>query len=77
MKGSSYIKLPTELQNSSKGLINIKNKDNECFRWCHIRYLNPHDKDPQLIKKSDKLYIEKFDYSNVEFSIDYQTIQQN
>ena len=36
MKGSSYIKLPHELRNSAKGLINIKNEDNECFRWCHI-----------------------------------------
>ena len=50
-KGSSYIKLPEELKNSSKGLINIKNEDNECFRWCHIRYLNPQDKDSQRIKK--------------------------
>ena len=36
MKGSSYIKLPQELRNSAKGLINMKNEDNECFRWCHI-----------------------------------------
>ena len=28
---SSYIELPTELRNSKKGLINIKNKDDECF----------------------------------------------
>ena len=49
MNGSSYIKLPTELQNSAKGLINLKNKDNECFRWCHIRHLNPQDKYPQKI----------------------------
>ena len=28
---SSYIELPTELRNSEKGLINIKNKDDECF----------------------------------------------
>ena len=41
MKGSSYIKLPQELRNSKKGLINMKNEDNECFRWCHIRHLNP------------------------------------
>ena len=41
MKGSSYIELPQELRNSSKGLINMKNKDHECFRWCHIRHLNP------------------------------------
>ena len=54
LKGSSYIKLPQELRNSAKGLINMKNKDNECFRWCHIRHLNPQDKDPQRIKKTDK-----------------------
>ena len=57
MKGSSYIKLPQELRNSKKGLINMKNEDNECFRWCHIRRLNPQDKNPQRIKKSDKEYI--------------------
>ena len=51
MKGSSYIKLPQELRNSVKGLTNMKNEDNECFRWCHIRHLNPQDKDPQRIKK--------------------------
>ena len=27
MKGSSYIKLPQELRNSAKGLINMKNED--------------------------------------------------
>ena len=27
--GSSYIELPIELQNPAKGLINIKNKDDE------------------------------------------------
>ena len=40
MNSSSYIELPTELRNPKKGLINIKNKDDECFRWCHIRHLN-------------------------------------
>ena len=41
LHGSSYIDLPDELKNSAKGLINIKNKDDECFRWCHIKHLNP------------------------------------
>ena len=45
--GSSYMELPMELRNPKKGLINIKNKDNECFRWCHIRHLNPQEKNPQ------------------------------
>ena len=69
MKGSSYIQLPSELRNCAKGLINIKNEDNECFRWCHIRHFNPQDKNPQRIKKTDKQYVEKLDYSNIEFPV--------
>ena len=69
MKGSSYMKLPTELRNSAKGLINMKNEDNECFRWCHIRHLNPQDKYPQRIKKSDKAFIENLNYSGIEFPV--------
>ena len=33
LKGSPYIPFPRELRNSSKGLVNIKNDDNECFPW--------------------------------------------
>ena len=69
MNGSSYIQLPTELRNSAKGLINVKNEDNECFRWCHIRHLNPQDKTPQRIKKSDKEHVKKLDYSEIEFPV--------
>ena len=69
MKGSSYIQLPSELRNSAKGLINMKNEDNECFRWCHIRHINPQEKYPQRIKKVDKPYVEKLDYSNIEFPV--------
>ena len=54
LHGSSYIELPTELRNPKKGLINIKNKDDECFRWCHIRHLNPQTEHPERIKKEDK-----------------------
>ena len=73
LKGSSYIQLPYELRNSAKGLINMKNEDNECFRWCHIRHLNPQEKYPQRIKKVDKPYVEKLDYSGIEFPV---TIKQ-
>ena len=69
LKGSSYIKLPQKLRNSAKGLINMKNYDNECFRWCHIRHLNPQNKYPQRIKKVDKRFIENLDYSGIEFPV--------
>ena len=76
MEGSSYIKLPYELQNSSKGLINMKNDDLECFRWCHIRHLNPQDKDPQRIKKRDMPYIEKLNYEGIEFPVTIKQINR-
>ena len=38
---NTYIELPNKLKNAMKGLINIKNNDNKCFLWCHIRHLNP------------------------------------
>jgi len=72
LKGSSYIQLPKELKNHVKGLGNMKNKDNECFRWCHIRHLNPHvqDKDPQRIKQVDKTFVNQLDYSGIEFPVE-------
>ena len=51
LNGSSYIELPTELRNSKKGLINMKNKDEECFRWCHIRHLNPQTNTLRKLRK--------------------------
>ena len=63
LHGSSYIELPTELRNPKKGLININNKDDECFRWC------PQEKDPQRIRKEDKKMINKLNYEGIEFSV--------
>ena len=75
LRGSSYIELPPEI-NRSKGLINIKNEDNECFRWCHIRHLNPQDKHPNRITKTDKKFIEQLDYSNIEFPVTVKQINK-
>ena len=69
LNGSSYMELPTELKNPKKGLINIKNKDDECFRWCHIRHLNPQTEHPERIKKEDKQSIEGLNYEGIEFPI--------
>ena len=69
LHGSNYIELPIELQNSAKGLINVKNKDDQCFRWCHIRHLNPQKKDPQRIKKENKQLIEGLNYEGIDFPV--------
>ena len=69
LNGSSYIELPTELRNPKKGLINIKNKDDECFRWCHIRHLNPQIEHPVRIKKGDRQMINELNYEGIEFPV--------
>ena len=54
LSGSFYMDLPVELRSPRKGLINIKNKDQKCFLWCHVRRINPSKEHPERILKNDK-----------------------
>ena len=63
------MKLPVELRSSKKGLINIKNKDQKCFLWCHVRHINSSKKRPKRIKKTEKKIAEKLDYDGIEFPV--------
>ena len=68
LAGSSYIKLPKELDHPRKGLINIQNTDdNECFKWCLVRYLNPADRNPVRITKANEDFAKKFDFKYISF----------
>ena len=51
---SSYILLPKVLSNLKKGLINLKNKDHKYFMWCHVRLINPQNRNAEGINKQDK-----------------------
>ena len=69
LSGSSYMDLPVELKSPRKGLINIKNKYQKCFLWCHVRHINPSKEHPERIKKTDKKIAEKLDYDGIEFPV--------
>ena len=62
MAGSSYIKLLKELDHARKGLIN-----NEWFKWCLVRYLNPADHNPRRITKADKDFAKRLDFKDIKF----------
>ena len=66
--GITYIELPDKLKNSMKGLINIKNNDNKCFLWCHIRHLNLVKTHLERIAKEDKKIINDLNYEGIEIS---------
>ena len=61
--------MPSELKNSMKGLINIKNNDNKCFLWCHARHLSLIDKNPQRITKENEEIISNLDYERINFCV--------
>ena len=79
LTGSSFVELPNELKNPKKGLINIKNYDNKCFLWCHVRHLNLIKKHPERIKKEDKKLANDLNYEGIKFPIskkDYCKIEK-
>ena len=81
LKGGSYLELPTELKHPNKGLINLQNKDECCFAWCHVRHLHPQEKNLQRIKKSDNAFIKDkiVNYDGIEFPVtikDYNKIEK-
>ena len=69
LSGSSYMNLPVALRSPRKGLINMKNKDQKCFLWCHIRHVNLSKENPERIKKTNKKIAEKLDYHEIEFTV--------
>ena len=54
LSGSSYIKLPVELKSPKKELTNVKNNDQKCFLWCHVRHINPVKIYPVRITREDE-----------------------
>ena len=62
-----FNRLPVELRNSKKELINIKNNDQKRFLWCHIRYNNPVKIHTERITKQDKELINTLDYEKNDF----------
>ena len=69
LAGNSYMDVPVELTSPRKGLIDIKNKDQKCFLWFHVRHINPSNEHTERILKNHKNVAEKFDYDKIEFPV--------
>ena len=77
LAGSSYIRLPKDLDNRRKGLINIQSiDDNECFKGSSVRYLNTADRSPAKITKSDKDFSKKLDFKEIKFPVKIRDIHK-
>ena len=53
--------------------------DNKCFKWCHIRFINPQNKHPERVKKQDKEIAKALGYRGIKFPMktrDYEIIEE-
>ena len=67
----SYFKIPEELNHSRKGLINTQNhNDNKCFKWYHVRLINPKKSHPERRANEDKEIEAILDYNSITFPTD-------
>ena len=63
--------MPVELKYPRKRLINIKNNDQKCFLWCHVRHINPLKEHPEKIYKIDKkIACNLLNYDEIEFPVE-------
>ena len=69
IKDSSYIQLPEKYRNPHYKIVNIKNEDQECFKWCVARYFCRKVRNPQRITKQLKSEAEKLNWKNIQFPL--------
>ena len=51
-------------------MINIQNiDDNECFKWCLVRYIHHADRNPVKITKVDRDFATRLDFKGTKYSV--------
>lgn len=72
--GSSFIKLPAFLANK-KAIINVKNNDNECFKWAVLAAIKPANKKAERVSKY-KIYEDLLNFTDIEFPVTLKQIDK-
>jgi len=67
-RGASYIPLPEKLA-SKKTIVNMQNRDVECFKWCITRSLNPVDRDSERITTALREQAQQLDWTGIDFPV--------
>ena len=73
IRGSSYLPTPQKFTNPKCGLVNIKNEDHECFKWC-MKY-HQSDKSNHASRVTNLLKVDdKYNYDDMEYPATYDDI---
>ena len=68
LRGSTFLPLPSKIS-TKKAVINMKNGDDQCFKWSVTRALNPVDIHPERITKELKDQSGRLDWSGLKFPV--------
>lgn len=74
LEGSSYIKLPKDIENK-KAVVNVHNQDERCFLWAVLSALHPACERPSCIS-SYKDYINTLKLEGMNFPVQLKDISQ-
>ena len=72
--GSAHIPMPAKLANK-KAVINMKNQDEFCFKWCISRAANMVESHPERITPKLREQAEKFDWTDCKFPMTLDKIK--
>ena len=68
LRGSTFLPLPRKIA-TKKAVINMKNDDDQCFKWSVVRALNPVEKNSERITNELKEQSERLDWSGLKFPV--------
>jgi len=61
---------------NKKAIINLKNTDTECFKWCVVRAMNPVEKNSERITKNLRKQAEQLNWKGIAFSMTLKDIDK-
>ena len=73
--GSSYISLPGFLA-AEKAIINLKNEDDDCFKWAITRALNPVEKNSERIDINLRETSKTVNWEGLKFPVNLSDINK-
>ena len=68
LRGSTFLPLPSKIS-TKKAVINMKNNDDQCFKWSVTRALHPVEKNSERITNELKEQSERLDWSGLKFPV--------
>ena len=75
INAGSYIELPAALKNK-KAIINIKNQDEKCFKWCVLRALYPKDKNAERVDNDLKSKEDTLNMKGIQYPVSFRGIDR-